>query len=1196
MGDFGRTLCGTLFVCALTIGCDGEPAPAPATKPSANDSTEAIRLGRAHDVMGFDDLVDRARRGFHMEGSGFRANAETFDATLVENKMTLTPIDHHDVGLTVGSPFTIQTEHIAIGQTSLTSTPQMHTEPGGDVVVDYGTVIERFTPGIDGLEQSWKVLKAPKAPGAFVVTVAATGHELVAQTPTGLHFASSSEALGFSYGHGLWIDANGMEYEVPSTWVNGRIVLSVPEQVIARSAFPAVLDPVISAERAVDTPVAGPSGASSGSPSVAFSGSQFLVVWRDSRSGRSDIYGTRVSNTGAILDTGALAINAAAGTQDNPTVAFANGEYVVVWEDYKSPAADPDLAAARVTTTGTVTQLGYIGATTAAETKPRLGQRGTEALLVFERGGSDVVAARYSGGAFGSAFDVAATLDTENAPNVAANPAGDYLVTFSQGATDANLRGQLVTSAGALNGASFDISAAEGAQTQGAAAFANGNFIVVWANGEVDIYGTRVSTTGVALDTRLQSGLPVGGIPLVANITQELSPTIGCLATSCLVAWQDRRNFETLGYDVYSQTFNTDLTPATTAAAVSAAVRYQSTPNAVAASNRYMVVWEDDRDLVEYVYGARVSTANVLQDPNGILLARGNNRQIAPFVARGSANWLTGWSDSRVVGNNIMGVRVSNAVQTLDTTALAISNAPDWQDTPAGAFSGLASMDFLVAWSDRRGADYDIYAARVTSAGSILDSTGFAVSTANRSQLVPDLASNEQGLFLLVWQDLRGTDFDIYGALVNSNGSIVVPEFAINNVAGDQSRPHVAYDPVANLFLVVWHGAPNGSINGARVTPAGVVLDPTGVALSASAGGRHRAQLAFAGDRFLVAWDDRRNGNPDIYATRVSIRNGITVEDPNGIAIATLPSRQTDPTVAGLANGNAFSFVVAWTDERNLATARSDIYGVVLAASTGGQVGAEFAIAGSTDDESVPAFAHGSTVISNAAASLIAYQRFVSTNGTQRVFVRRVTESSNACQLVCPGTCVGDVCTLSCSQGGPCDCPPGVSCGVDCSAPGACSGPVDCTGATSCDVTCSGTNTCQGPITCGDGDCNVSCTGSGSCTGAITCGGGACNITCTFADSCPAPIDCGNSTSCLVRCSGDFTCDSEITCGAGPCDVRCSGAQSCASGTTCNQSCACDVTCNGVGSCADPALCPNGATCTVGNGCSSTAAACDTCP
>ena len=226
--------------------------------------------------------------------------------------------------------------------------------------------------------------------------------------------------------------------------------------------------------------------------------------------------------------------------------------------------------------------------------------------------------------------------------------------------------------------------------------------------------------------------------------------------------------------------------------------------------------------------------------------------------------------------------------------------------TPAVAALGT---NYLVAWQDYRNASLsyhsDIYAARVTGDGVLLDTNGIAVCTGTNSNYHPAVASNGTN-FLVAWEGYDVGGNDILGARVGPNGLVLDTNgFMISHAANAQFNPAAA--PIGGDFLVVWQdyrGSPTNdfeaTIYGARVLGNGSVADPDGVAISSALGGQGTAAVGTHGSDAIVVWQDFRN-NPgstlaDIYGAPVSaVSNLVAAPD---FEVSTVANTESSPTSA----------------------------------------------------------------------------------------------------------------------------------------------------------------------------------------------------------------------------------------------------------------------------------------------------------
>ena len=190
----------------------------------------------------------------------------------------------------------------------------------------------------------------------------------------------------------------------------------------------------------------------------------------------------------------------------------------------------------------------------------------------------------------------------------------------------------------------------------------------------------------------------------------------------------------------------------------------------------------------------------------------------SPAIAFDGSNYLVVWNDA-----SIHAARVTPDRVVLDSPPILVSaGRTDISTKPAVAFDGT---NYLVAWDDwRNGTSLDLFAARVSREGQVLDSAGIAISQATLNQRYGAVAFDGTN-YLIVWQDRRSGDFDIFASRVAPSGVVLdTGGIPISRAPDWQSEPAVAFD--GTDYLVVWHdGRPSRpGAYCARVTMAGVVF------------------------------------------------------------------------------------------------------------------------------------------------------------------------------------------------------------------------------------------------------------------------------------------------------------------------------------------------------------------------------------
>ena len=607
------------------------------------------------------------------------------------------------------------------------------------------------------------------------------------------------------------------------------------------------------------------------SASVASDGATYFVVWGDWRVGPSRIFGARVDSSGRVLDPGALVISVR-NYQYNPSVAFGLDSYLVVW-DQGGPSTS-DIYGVLVDTSGAVLSPSPIPicTTQGPQSLPAVSFDGANYFVVWDDGRSP----------------------------------GEY-----------DIYGARVSSSGdVLDHSGIAICTADSFQLNPSVASDGSGYLVVWEDvrsmADYDIYGARVDTSGNLLDT--------AGIPVCTNAYDQQSPSVSYCLSRYLVVWHDGRN--AVDSDIYGSRIDTSgAVLDTSGIAISTRPDDQIQPSLISDGASCLVVWVDEEGADSYIRAARVDTSGTVLDPTALTLYGPTSDIWQTSVAFGTEVWLVVWSvwDSGSEWD-VYGTRADTSGALLDSSALEISGAANEQRSPSVAPCG---ENYLVVWHDwRSSGGWDVYGARVDATGAVLDPMGFPISSMARREWYPWVGSRGPNC-LVVWIDSRNLAWELYGARVDTLGTVLDPTgICISSTLGGvgYSAPRVVYSEP--YFLVVWEDDRNGNadIYGARVDTSGIVLDPSGIAICDESGNQRLPSVGSDGRSYLAVWTDFRDGaHPHIRGTRIDTSG--MVLDSSGIIISDTVESEYGPSLAF----DGSNHLVVWT--RDWDGPDTDIYG-----------------------------------------------------------------------------------------------------------------------------------------------------------------------------------------------------------------------------------------------------------------------------
>lgn len=239
------------------------------------------------------------------------------------------------------------------------------------------------------------------------------------------------------------------------------------------------------------------------------------------------------------------------------------------------------------------------------------------------------------------------------------------------------------------------------------------------------------------------------------------------------------------------------------------------------------------------------------------------------------------------------------------------------------------SGNSIVVWEDYRGADGNIYAQKLNSNGTPQwTDDGVVVTNATGDQSSPMIISAGSGNSIIVWEDYSGAASDIYAQRLDSNGN---PQWTANgivisNATGGQYSPQLVSDGAGGA-IIAWVDERSGDSNiyAQKINSTGTVQwTGNGVVVSDAAENQYALQLISDGaSGAIITWQDYRSGsNFDIYAQKLN-SSGTAQWTEDGIIISDATGNQSGPKIISDNSGGA---IIVWKDSREGNYKNPDIY------------------------------------------------------------------------------------------------------------------------------------------------------------------------------------------------------------------------------------------------------------------------------
>ncbi|MFA5772360.1 MAG: hypothetical protein WC974_06500, partial [Thermoplasmata archaeon] len=426
----------------------------------------------------------------------------------------------------------------------------------------------------------------------------------------------------------------------------------------------------------------------------------------------------------------------------------------------------------------------------------------------------------------------------------------------------------------------------------------SGGAIITWVDsrigGNADIYAQRINSAGTVRWT-------ANGTVICTAINSQSSPQIVSDGSGgAIITWQDSRNGNN---DIYAQRINAsgEVQWTTDGVAISTAATSQNNPRITSdGSGGAIITWED---LIDETYSG--------------------------------GYWVSNWDIYAQCINASGEVRWTANGVAISTEGCYSPAAPSPQITSDG--SGGA----IITWHDyRNGQEWynrgnsDIYAQRINASGAVQwTADGAAISTLESVQYGPQIISDGSGGVIITWEDNRNGNYDIYAQRINSTGTVqwTANGTAISTATDSQTLPQLVSDGSGGA-IITWRDNRNGTyeddIYAQHINSAGTVQwTANGTAISTATDSQSSPQLVSDGTGgAIITWYDKRSGtsNYDIYAQRIN-STGTVQWTANGTAISTANNDQQNPQLVSDGSGGA---IITWYDLRSVSS--YDIYAQIV--------------------------------------------------------------------------------------------------------------------------------------------------------------------------------------------------------------------------------------------------------------------------
>ncbi|MGC2238631.1 MAG: Ig-like domain-containing protein [Pyrinomonadaceae bacterium] len=468
-------------------------------------------------------------------------------------------------------------------------------------------------------------------------------------------------------------------------------------------------------------------GSDATSAQVATDGTDFFVIWRDDRYAYNEIYGTRVSAAGQVLDPNGIllsGINTNYTQQGSTALCFDGVNYIAAYHTRQN-GFNESIHASRIAPNGTLLTPNPIVVSNSESLQPAIAPLAsgvsqivwTDSNLSAEItsglffGNSDIFGARIlADGTASAPAPVSLGAPRETQPHLVFTTGGNFTTVFrsaTSGATNILLQ-RFDANGNAIDANPIAVkSGAEGIKNP-SVAWNGTDYLVVWEL-NTQIYGRRVASDGSLLGSEFA-------------IMPGNQPDVAALGTQFLVV----DDYEPTNHIRFAQSVRVDAGGTVLGSPLKIGSNYDLRPRVRAFGSRWLAIWESDITHDNPNSNTQAAFVNPDGTSPGEFAVSGSSADTPAFAVAGDTALIV-WAGAQ---GKIYGRRMKSDGTLLDTAGgIVLASAPKPLYAPSAAWDGSR---FIVAYNDSRNRSLeppdDVWATLVGLDGAILTPGGFPVS------------------------------------------------------------------------------------------------------------------------------------------------------------------------------------------------------------------------------------------------------------------------------------------------------------------------------------------------------------------------------------------------------------------------------------------------------------------------------------